>query len=321
MGSLEIASQTQKSLPDLRSFIRTYPDSRQPIVNQLQREIAVQAIERRGVKGLKQYGRFFGLMWAYGIAQPEQAALIRSSYFWLRHVDDIADGDKPLPTNYSSKQEYLKSKRKLLATVFSPDGSPIYGDKEDLLVLDYALRAKQLGIDLGQESLAILDTITFDEERSRTRRIPTKAELDDYFYKLDFACIAGALKVAGETWTSDSLADLSWAVRTMFNLRDFPKDFRDGITNISLEDIEAYGIDLKNCEGKETPHDLLQYEPIRKWYADEVAKASAFLARARDQMKDLPMKKLTHLAIHLNFIKPVETTLQRIKEALHALEN
>src|SRR3989344_9110621 len=80
----------------------------------LQRTIAFETIKIRGVRGLKQYGRYFTLFWLYGLLEPDRARLIKSSYFWFRHIDDIADSDKPLPWGYSTKREYLKIKRNII---------------------------------------------------------------------------------------------------------------------------------------------------------------------------------------------------------------
>lgn len=287
------------------------PDLCEKQAGALQKLIAMETIEHRGIKGLRQYGKFFALFWLYGLPEPIRANLIRSSYFWFRHVDDIADGDKKLSKGYRDKQEYLQHKRNLVERLSSEQKSPVLGDEEDILLADYLLAARKLKVDLGKESIAILDTIAFDEERSRTRRVPTQQELDDYFDKLDFACIAGALKVAGETCPSETLADLSRAVRITFNLRDFPKDFKEGIINISVEDVEKYGIDPSKIEGKKDIKELIMYEPIRNWYRDQLVDARKFYLRAKDALGKQKFKPLTRLALKLNFVNHVKTTLSR----------
>ncbi|MBU0999978.1 hypothetical protein KKE78_01095 [Patescibacteria group bacterium] len=65
-------------------------------------------------------------MWVYGLIEPARARLIKSAYFWLRHIDDIADGDKFLPQGYKSKQVFLQSKRELAKRLLSgEDGMKI----------------------------------------------------------------------------------------------------------------------------------------------------------------------------------------------------
>lgn len=281
----------------------------------LQRTIAFGAIRSRGVGGLRQYGRYFASFWAWGLLEPDRADLLRSSYFWLRHVDDIADQDKPLPPSYRTRADFLLQKRNLVEKL-NTQSEPAYGDREDILLVHYFLLAQRLGIDLGQESLAILDTIIFDEERARTRSIPTQQELDEYFRKLDFACGDGALKVAGESgMSSESLPELSMAVRIMFNLRDFPKDFARGIVNIAAEDLEKYGIDLAKCKGK-TIEGLLMYGPLRRWYQDQVTNGFTFFNRAKDVLVTLPLKRVTRLGLAVSFERPVETTLGRYQRLL-----
>src|SRR3989344_2175511 len=218
--------EEQINLADLIS----QPEIFRQLADNLQKSIAFEAIKSRGLRGLKQYGRFFALFWAYGLLEPDRAKLLKSSYFWLRHVDDIADGEKALPVNYQSKQEFLQSKRAACKNLFSGKSTAV-GDREDILLVDYLSISRKLGIDLEEESLNVLDTIIFDEERARNRRIPNQQELDDYFQKVDSACVGGAIKVAGDSFQSNDLSDLSWATRIVFNLRDFPRDFAQGIIN------------------------------------------------------------------------------------------
>lgn len=305
---------------NLTGFMHQYPDSRADVVNHLQQSIALDAIKSRGLTGLKQYGRFFVLMSAYGLVDSERASLIRSSYFWFRHVDDIVDGDKPLSQAYQTKQEYLWHKRNLAQKLMDQDGGELHGEKEDFLLVDYFQRARKLGINLGEESLAIIDTIMFDEERSRTRRVSSEQELDEYFYKLDFSCIAGALKAGGEECSADTLGELSWAVRTMFNLRDFPKDFKEGIINISREDIDKYGVDLSQCEGKSSIEELLAYGPMRAWYTDQVEKGLLHFENARSALRLVPLIIPTRVAIALNFVRPTESKLKEIKALLQTAQ-
>lgn len=291
------------------SVMVTRPEITERHSASLQRSIARETIENRGLRGFKQYGRFFVLFWAYGLLEPERARLLKSSYFWLRHVDDIADGDKDLPAGYVDKQQYLHFKRQAAVDLFSGKSDAVVGDREDLLLVDYLLASRKLGIDLRKESLAVLDTIIFDEERARNRRVPSQQELDDYFQKLDFACVEGAIKVAGDNIPPTDLADLSWATRTVFNLRDFPRDFAQGIINISREDVDRYMVDVSKLEGRDSVYQLVVYGPMRRWYADQTAAGLGFLERAKDRIDGLNLKRVSRMALELNFVKPAQRTL------------
>lgn len=298
------------------SYFAVHPEVCHPQAETLQRSIALETMNSRGMRGWKQYGKYFLGMWAYGLFEPERASVIRSAYFWFRYVDDVADGDKPLPPGYQNKQEFLQKRRELTQQVSHPDDNPIYGDREDILLVDYFSLAKRLRIDLTEESFAILDTIILDEERARNRRVLTQQELDDYFNKLDFACIGGALKVAGETCERESLSALSWAVRTTFDLRDFPRDLAQGIINISAEEIAQYEVGLSQVDDIETVEGMVRYTPIRRWYEDQVPRGLDFLQESRGILGQLQLGPLTNFALNTFFIRPVDNVLNRYAKML-----
>lgn len=300
---------------NLTAYTRANPDNRGRVVGNLQRQIVAETIGSRGIKGLRQYGLFFFSMLVHSAVDPKGATIIKSAYLWFRHVDDVADGDKPLPARYLSKEDFLQSKYQILNNLIYPDGTDLYGEREDLLALDYFQKARRMGITLGAESLAILETIMFDEERARLRRVPTRNELNDYFEKLDFACIGGALKTAQEPHGAKALNSLSWAVRTMFNLRDLPKDLRDGIINIPQEDLDEYGIDLTLCTGQ-TLEELLRQENLARWYREQLRAGKDYLVHGREEVKSLKLKLKTRAACKFLFINPSESNFTRIDRLL-----
>ena len=267
--------------------------------------------------GFAQYGVFFATM-LVGREVTEAGKTISSGYFHLRHGDEIADGDLKTPKEYSSARDYLLRTREVIEQVISPNPqTPIWGNKHDILLVNTINQAKKRGIDLGQEYLAIWDTMIFDEDRRRTGRIPTQAELDTYWRNMDTGCVSGSLKIAGESVSASKLDDLSIATRTMFSIRDFVKDLKDGIVNISVEDVENYGVDMNWCKGK-SEKELLNYRPMRLWFKDQTQLGMDHLSRSTEQMKELSLKRLTRAALKVNFIGPTERGLQRFQQQLAA---
>lgn len=284
----------------------------------LQRSIAWETMVNRGVGGFTKYGLYFGVMWAGGIKHPQEARLFRSGNFYWRDVDDIADKDKQLLPRYQTRQEYLQAKKFTVQKLFFEPNAEVLGDRQDILLADYYYVSRRLGIDLSQESLDILESIAFDEERARRRKILTQTELDDYFELLDPACIKGALKVAREDCDPQEFYPLSMAVRTFFNLRDFPKDFRDGLINISREDIEEYGVDLNSLEGRSTIEQLLMYDPMRRWYQDQTNAGLRYLNQSEDRLRPLHLKSITRFVLWLHFKRPASKNLKSYAKMLAA---
>lgn len=304
---------SQRNLVDL-SKLSDHPIRVRELASSLQRAVAFETIFVRGIDGAVRYGPYFSTFWIYGLTDPERGRIIKSGYFWLRHIDDIADGEKPVPTDYNSRKEYLERRREIVSDLAS--GRTAIGDKQDILLLDYLLTAKRLGFDLTGESLAILDTMIIDEERSRTGRLLTQQELTEYYDKLDYACIDGAFKVAGEGYTSRDLEDLSMAIRTRFNLHDLTRDLKAGIINVSKEDIARYGIDLAMCARQQRVEQLFTYEPMRSWYGDQVAFGWEALQRAKDKLRVMCLKWQTRFALDFVFAKPAEKTFRRYQGLL-----
>ncbi|MBI2020404.1 hypothetical protein HYS94_03195 [Candidatus Daviesbacteria bacterium] len=290
------------------SNLLAQPKVLQAEADKLQRSIGWETLTSRGKRGFIQYGSYFAAMWGFGLIYSEESRLFRSANFYWRFIDDIADKDRPLSPWYKSREEFLQHKKGTIHQLFSQPESTIYGDKEDILLADYYSTSRKLGVDLSQESFDILDSIIFDEERARERRILTQQELDEYFGQLDPACIRGALKVAGETCDHRNFDPLSLAVRTMFNLRDFPKDFRDGLINMSEEDIKRYGVELEALR-VDRVEQFAGYHPMRRWYQDQITAGQYYLDVSRKILSRLELKKITRFVTRAFFERPAQTTL------------
>ena len=281
----------------------------------LQRSISWETMVSRGARGFRQYGLYFLVMWAGGLKYPERANLIRSGNFYWRWVDDIADSDRPLPEKYANEKEFLEGRRDVATKLFFSVRQNVWGDREDILLAHYHYLSSRLGIDLVKESFDILDTIMWDEERARHKKVLNQGELDANLGKLDIACVSGGLKVAEERCTAQDLESLSWAVRTMFNLRDFPKDYARGLINISAEDIEGYEIDLAKIDGRNF-EELVAYDPMRRWYQVKVREGLRFLNLARADLAGLHLKWITRTVINLNFLGSAGRNLNKYAKML-----
>lgn len=271
----------------------------------LQRAVALETAATRGIGGFRQYGLYFLTFWLYGIVQPTRARALRDGYFSARYWDDVADRDRPLPRGYATIKEFLDNKSRLVMQLYDPRRpAPLPGDEADAMLAGLYLSSQVLGISLLDETLAIFDSLKLDAERGSSRRVLTEEELRRSFRNLDYACVDGAFKIAGEPYRAELLQNLSNAVRIWYSLRDFPKDLKAGIINISSQDMASYGINLDMCKG-DTP-ELLAYRPFHEWYADQAALGHSYLAAAKQTIKETPFKFLTRLALNFNFVSPAE---------------
>ena len=104
--------------------------------------------------------------------------MLEADYLWMRTVDDIADGDIPVPSS-NSAAKYIEEK---LAFLNAP-GTP--RDDVDCLILFSEELSRETGISLQEERELILRSMLFDAQRFGKSRIFSKKDLDEHFYRCD----------------------------------------------------------------------------------------------------------------------------------------
>ena len=176
----------------------------------------------------------------------ERSHLMENYYIAMRFVDDVADGDVPLPDGYASSADYVQQKIDNLTARGLPK------DKVDELFKLCFKLAKEAGFDISEETVDILESLLFDAKRKGTHQIFSGQELYDHFYKLDIrGVIGGALKACGESPEHFSaIQPLGEADRIYYNLRDLKEDLKAGLVNISAEDCERLDITIDTLKSR-----------------------------------------------------------------------
>src|SRR3989344_2561751 len=121
----------------------------------------------------------------------ERSHLMENYYIAMRFVDDVADGDVPLPDGYASSADYVQQKIDNLTARGLPK------DKVDELFKLCFKLAKEAGFDISEETVDILESLLFDAKRKGTHQIFSGQELYDHFYKLDIRGVIGEALKAG----------------------------------------------------------------------------------------------------------------------------
>src|SRR3989344_3708566 len=123
----------------------------------------------------------------YASVDPMRGAFLEDYYALMRHVDDIVDGDAPLPPTHNSKEEFVSQKIQ-----FARD--PQYpSDTIDDMILHCLDLGKKFGQDFTQETDDILSSMLFDAKRIGKRTLFEGDVLDQHFYRLD---IRGTIRAA-----------------------------------------------------------------------------------------------------------------------------
>jgi len=250
-------------------------------------------------------------LWILSLFGWRLASVLRSCYFWFRYVDDIVDHDLKCQ---ESIEEFSQSRKELLENIHDEAKlSKLKLKQIDWLIIDVYYACLKLGYDNQTSMLTLYEALEYDIIRTvENKTYYTKAEIKEYFDKLDIPSVLMTFQFINEkAVTVDDLAALIDATRTRYNLRDFIQDLLVGIVNIPLEEIEQYGIDIKQCLLANDLTEALRYEPFKLWFKDQLAYIEERLATGSLVVKEKPLRFRTRLALTYSFINPCEASLKK----------
>ena len=219
-------------------------------------------LETRGWK-YRAFLRYLRLF-KYAAFAPTRGEFLESYYVLMRYLDDIVDGDAPLPDGYVHESEYIINKIRFSNNPKDPK------DEVDFLMLYCFELAKKFGQDFTNETEDILNSLLFDARRRGKMIIFPKEELMHHFHLLDIrGTIRATLKVFKEDPNKYGLLEpLGIACRYQYDIEDIQTDLAAGYVNISREECTQFDISEKDLND---PSSL----KIKKW----------LFQRARDGMK------------------------------------
>lgn len=196
------------------------------------------------------YLRFF----KYAAFAPTRGEFLESYYVLMRFLDDIVDGDAPLPKGYLNESDYILEKIQFSKSLVNPN------DEVDYLMLYCFELAEKFGEDFHSETEDILNSLLFDAKRRGKMIIFPKKELMHHFHLLD---IRGTIKATLKVFKDDPnkyelLEPLGVACRYQYDIEDITSDLAAGYVNISQEDCIKFDI------GKKDLYDSSS-QKIKKW--------------------------------------------------------
>lgn len=201
-----------------------------------------QMLETRGWKyrAFLRYLRFF----KYAAFAPLRGEFLESYYVLMRYLDDIVDGDLPLPVGYSNASKYMAEK---ISFSFNPVNPQ---DEVDHLMMYCFELAKKFGEDFQEETKDILESLLFDAKRGDKLIIFPQEELARHFHVLDIkGTIRATLKIFKDNPEKYLILEpLGKASRYQYDLEDFQADIAAGYVNISREDCEHFGISEEDLQ-------------------------------------------------------------------------
>ena len=110
---------------------------------------------------------------------PVRGDFLESYYVLMRYLDDVVDGDAPLPEGYGSETDYMLSKIRFSQEPHTPV------DEVDFMMLHCFDLARRFGQDFSSETKDILGSLLFDARRRDQFKVFPHEELMHHFHVLD----------------------------------------------------------------------------------------------------------------------------------------
>lgn len=239
----------------------------------------------------------------YLACQPKRGELLESIYAFMRYLDDIADGDIPLPNGHSSAADYIAGKIDFANRKSEPQ------DAAEKLLSHCIELADQMGDSYLSETNDVLGSLYFDAKRRNPDSLVSlpRSELQHHFHLLDIRGTIGAcLKLAREKEVQHTdLQPLGDASRIYYTLRDFDDDIRAGFNNVSIEDAGSIGI--SNAELRDTSSCGVQ-----EWFQQEAKRGMGMLHDHRKEIPKMPLRRLTKAALWWIYERPAKHFFQHV---------
>ena len=254
------------------------------------------------------YGKFVSAMKLVPLPAKRKALLL-TFYAAMRTIDDIVDGDLPLPPKFSTHTGYVLDKLAFIEKLDVADAFDKVKPRDDVeIMILYSLQvAQKLEYSILQETRDIVSSMLFDAQR-RDEHLKTgqlrffpDAELYHHFHLLDVkGTIAGSAKVFSEDPSQYRYFEpLAFATRIRYNLRDYDEDLTKGYVNISQEDAARLGVTEAKMHDKSAPS-------VRRWFSEQTIKGLELLADHHKFMETADLRLLTRAVLFAQYTFPAE---------------
>lgn len=204
-------------------------------------------LQTRGWK-YRSFLRFLRLF-KYLSFSPTRGSFLEYYYVMMRYLDDVVDGDAPLPEGYGSPAEYIADKIAFSRHLSGPR------DAVDHLMLHCFGLGGQFGQEFREETMDILQSLLFDAKRRGTWEVFPAEVLQEHFHKMDIrGTIRATLKVFGDDPGQYPLLEpLGVACRYQYDIEDVAADLAAGYVNITREEMDALGIRAEELRDPASP--------------------------------------------------------------------
>ncbi len=192
----------------------------------------------------------------------EIGSIARHSYCFLRHVDDVIDGE--IPFEGDPRAYVINLRDQIESGHYSQDFSEVGMAQKAISLLE---RARQPWHPTPQAVfLEAIDSMVFDIERREQRRALGAEELMAYHLHANNASHSLILMATGSHLAPDEIVALPISEGIGSSVRDIERDWTEGTINIPREVLEKTGLTSNSPLNK-----VLAALPVRKWFEQELA--------------------------------------------------
>jgi hypothetical protein len=237
----------------------------------------------------------------YAAFAPTRGEFLESYYVLMRYLDDIVDGDAPLPDGYPDESSYISEKIEFSQNPAGPK------DEVDYLMLHCFELAERFNEGFQSETQDILNSLLFDANRRDKMIIFSEKILMHHFHLLDIrGTIQATLKIFKEDPEKYRLLEpLGVACRYQYDIEDIDTDLAAGYINISLEECKKLDIskaDLKDASSIK----------IRRWLLQRAYDGLQLLEKHHQNLEQGQFSLLSRMTFRLVYESPARKTFNQI---------
>lgn len=195
-------------------------------------------------------------LYGAAILAPGTAAVLRHGYAFMRHLDDVIDGDLPM----ARPVEYVAELQEKMIQ------DPICTEPKILRTFAYVVQHWQHSIDPREYFGSLIEVLLFDHERTQSRKALSAAELDRHYRRTFFPLIDFMFSAMDSQLHAADVPVLTYGQARWQCFRDFRQDWVSGKINVPTEILQQANL---------TPTDPLETvfgsPVIQAWFTETLA--------------------------------------------------
>lgn len=222
----------------------------------------------------RDFNKYFtvgGITYWLGASGLYRAA--KPTYFFCRYVDDLADGDRELPSRYKEFSSFIKQMNRL---VQNPEVKGLQGIELVLVdALRKLIRKSSNPVLVKKELTSFLESMLTDYNRRLGHTLLSQSALDE-LYDNSFSSVLQLTFVGtGTELEREHIRHLGLIQGKLYALQDLDEDLAAGIINVPEELIKKTGLSI--AEIMSSPASLQKTEAFQEWRLSELMLCDQYL--------------------------------------------